>query len=110
MASYANLVVDQGSLFETTITVEDDNFDPINLTTYTVAGQIRRTYKSTTAYDFTISITRPTEGLINISLPASVTAGMKSGRYVYDIYATSTTKVYKVIEGILEIVPGVTRS
>lgn len=111
MASYANLAVDQGADFETTITLEDEHFDPINLSGYTVTGQIRRTYKSTTAYDFTISITNASDGIIRIELPASVTSAMKYGRYVYDIHAANPTinKVYKVLEGILEIVPSVTR-
>lgn len=111
MASYANLAVDQGADFETTITLEDEHFDPINLSGYTVTGQIRRTYKSTTAYNFTISVTDASDGIITIRVPASVSAVMKSGRYVYDIYVSNSTthKVHKVLEGILEIVPSVTR-
>ena len=111
MASYANLAVDQGADFETTITLEDEHFDPINLAGYTVTGQVRRTYKSTTAYNFTITVTNASDGIITIKLPASVSLAMKSGRYVYDIYASNATinKVCKVLEGILEIIPSVTR-
>lgn len=112
MASYANLVVDQGADFETTITLEDERFDPINLTGYTVTGQVRRTYKSSTSSSFTITVTNALNGTITIRFPATVSAGMKSGRYVYDIYASSTTinRSYKVLEGILEIAPSVTRA
>jgi hypothetical protein len=111
MASYANLIVDQGSDFETVITLEDERFDPIVLTGYVVTGQVRRTYKSSTSYAFTINVSNPTTGIINIRLPATVSAGMKYGRYVYDIYASNAVenRVYKVLEGILEIVPSVTR-
>ena len=111
MASYANLVVDQGADFETTITLEDENSDPISLTGYTVTGQVRRTYKSSTSSSFTITVTNASDGIITIHFPATVSTGMKSGRYVYDIYASNTTinRSYKVLEGILEIVPSVTR-
>jgi hypothetical protein len=113
MASYANLIVDQGADFETTVVLEDERSDPINLTTYALTGQIRRTYKSTTATNFVLSnVGVPTNGVIMIRLLGSVSATMKSGRYVYDVYAKSVSqnKTYKVLEGMLEIVPGVTRS
>lgn len=112
MASYANLIVDQGADFETVITLEDERFDPINLTSYVVTGQIRRTYKSATAVDFVINIQNAMGGVIEIKLPNERSAAMKFGRYVYDIYAhnESNGKNYKVVEGMLEIVPSVTRS
>jgi hypothetical protein len=113
MASYANLVVDQGADFETVITLEDERSDPINLTGYVLAGQIRRTYKSTTVVNFELSFSgSPANGLIRIRLPSSSSAAMKFGRYVYDIYARNNVdgKTYKVLEGMLEIVPRVTRS
>jgi hypothetical protein len=111
MASYANLIADQGADFETSVTLEDERSDPINLSGYTLAGQIRRTYKSATSYDFEVNITSASDGIISISLPATVSAVMRSGRYVYDIYASNSTinKSYKVLEGILELVPSVTR-
>lgn len=111
MASYANLIVDQGADFETVVTLEDERSDPINLSNYVLTGQIRRTYKSTSAVDFVLSIKNPVDGTITIQLPGFVSAEMKYGRYVYDIYAynTSDDKVYKALEGILEVVPGVTR-
>lgn len=111
MASYANLTADQGADFETEITLENEHFDAINLTGYVITGQARRTYKSSTSYNFVITVNAPPSGVIKIRLPPSTTASMKYGRYVYDIYATNNTtnQVYKVLEGILEIVPRVTR-
>jgi hypothetical protein len=111
MASYANLIADQGADFDTSVTLEDERSDPIDLTGYIVSGQIRRTYKSATSYDFEVNIMSALDGIIGISLPATVSAAMRSGRYVYDIYASSSTinKSYKVLEGTLELVPSVTR-
>lgn len=111
MAVYANLTIDQGSDFQTTITVEGSNGLPFDLTGYSARGQIRRSYTSTTAYSFTATITDPTDGEINIFLDNSVTAAMKAGRYLYDveIVQTSSSDVTRVIEGQVEITPRITR-
>jgi hypothetical protein len=111
MASYANIVIDQGANFEATISLEDENQDPFNLTGYTVTGQIRRTYKSATAYDFSINVANADEGQIVISLTANQTALIKAGRYVFDINAKSLGGVItRALEGMAEITPSVTRS
>ena len=111
MASYANIVIDQGANFEATISLEDENQDPFNLTGYTVTGQISRTYKSATAYDFSINVANADEGQIVISLTANQTALIKAGRYVFDINAKSLGGVItRALEGMAEITPSVTRS
>jgi len=111
MASYVNLFVDQGSDFETDVTVSDSANDPIDLNEIDLAGQVRRTYTSETAYDFVVTKVDADNGEIKIALPDSTTSVMKPGRYVYDVFATDTLSGidFKVIEGILEIVPSVTR-
>ena len=45
-----------------------------------------------------------------LTLASDVTAAMKPGRYVYDveIVKTSDGKVTRVVEGQIEIMPGVT--
>jgi len=111
MASYANLFVDQGSDFSTNLIVEDSTRFPLDLTNLTLSGQIRRTHQSNTAFDFTLSKADATGGEILIELDDATTSSMKRGRYVYDIFAedVSTGNDFKIIEGILEIVPRVTR-
>lgn len=111
MASYANISADQGADFQTSLELEDSNGDRVDLTNYSVYGQIRRTYKSSVAENFQITISSAVDGIIRIELSASQTAGMKSGRYVYDVYATDDTldKTIKLLEGIFEIVPSVTK-
>jgi len=112
MASYANLFVDQGSDFSTNLIVEDSNRDPLDLTDLTLSGQVRRTYQSETSFDFILSKADVFGGEILIELDNETTASMKQGRYVYDIFATDsiTENTFKIIEGILEIVPRVTRT
>lgn len=109
MAIYANLVVDQGTDFSSFVTLEDTSGAIVDLTGYTAAGMIRRTYLSTTSTSFTTSIPDPTSGEIKIQLDANTTGALKSGRYVYDLEITSSGgAVSRVVEGQLEVNPGVT--
>lgn len=111
MAVYANLNIDQGTDFQSTITVEGSNGLPFDLTGFSARGQIRRNYTSSTAYNFTATITNPTDGEINIFLDHSVSAAMKAGRYLYDIeiVQSSSEDITRVIEGQVEINPRITR-
>lgn len=111
MAVYANLTIDQGSDFFSSVNVEGANGLPFDLTGYTGRGQIRRSYSSTTAYPFTVLIDNPTEGEIKISLGNTATTQMKAGRYLYDIEIIEgiTGERTRVVEGQVEVTPGVTR-
>lgn len=110
MAIYSNLTVDQGSTFKANIDVTDGDGDALNLAGYSVAGQLRKNYNSSTAIDFAASVTNATDGVIQISLSATQTNSLKAGRYVYDVEITSGGEVTRVIEGQLEVTPGVTRA
>jgi hypothetical protein len=111
MAIYSNLTIDQGSDFMTEVTVEDAAGNDADLTGFIASGQIRKTYSSTTKYDFICTIPYPTQGLIQIKLPNTVTDVMKAGRYVYDIEVRVGVSgdITRVVEGQIEITPGVTR-
>jgi hypothetical protein len=111
MAIYANINIDQGSSFASVVTVEDSQGLVFNLTGYTVRGQIRKSYSSLTAVNFTASVAQASAGTIQISLTAVQTAAMKPGRYLYDIeiVQTSSGNVTRVVEGQVEVSPRVTR-
>ena len=110
MAIVSNLTVDQGATFNAQIDVSDDSGNSQNLTGYSVAGQIRKTYDSTTYTAFTASVSNATGGSISISLTATQTNALKAGRYVYDVEITSSGGVVtRVLEGQVEVTPGVTR-
>jgi len=110
MAIISNLIVDQGSTFSATVDVTDTNGSATNLTGYSVAGQVRKTYSSSTAINFVSSITDAAGGVVSISLSDTVTNNMKAGRYVYDVEILSSggTRT-RVLEGQLEVTPGVTQ-
>ena len=112
MATISNIFIDQGANFSTTVTIEDGNSSALDLTGYTALAQIRKTYQSTTATNFTSTFDADrTTGLITISLTDTQTAALEEGRYVYDLLITdlSGTKT-RVVEGIVTVNPSVSRS
>jgi len=111
MAAKANIVIDQGADFSTTVTVTDDAGDAVDLTGYTASGQIRKHFTSNTAYNFTTSFGSPrSTGQITISLGRVTTANIEAGRYVYDVEITSAANTRsRLVEGIATITPEVTR-
>ena len=110
MAAKANIVLDQGTTFTTFLALTDDTGAALDLTGYTARGQIRKWYTSNSYTTFTITITQPASGYINLALTANTTANMEPGRYVYDIEAVSGANVItRVIEGIVTVTPEVTK-
>jgi hypothetical protein len=109
MAAIQNLYIDQGTTFSLAITVSDQYGEGKNLTDYTVTSQMRKSYQSATAINFTTEKTTPVDGILTISLTADQTTAIKSGRYVYDIEIESDEETIRVLEGIVVINPEVTR-
>jgi hypothetical protein len=80
------------------------------LTNFLGQAQLRKSYYSSTANNFTVSITNAAAGELTISLSAANTANLTPGRYVYDLLITSPANVKtRVIEGIATVLPSVTR-
>jgi hypothetical protein len=109
MAIKANLQIDQGADFETTINVTDDDNNIIDLTGYSGTAQMRKHYSSVTYYSFTVSIS-PLEGEVTLALSANTTNTITPGRYVYDCELLDAGgKKSRLIEGIVTLTPQVTR-
>ena len=109
MATKANLIVDQGATFSTSITLTDDEDNPVDLTNYTGAAQIRKHYTSSGYTPFTVTL-GGTTGSITLALTANATGNLVAGRYVYDCEITANTgAVTRAAEGIITVSPQVTR-
>lgn len=110
-AGYQELFLEQGTSFITTITIDDVYGIPYDLTNITAKSQVRKSYYSTSpTADFVISIPVPTNGTITLSLDASVTSNIAAGRYVYDVVIkNNANNVSRVLEGIVNVLPQVTR-
>ena len=68
MAVYSDLSVDQGTDFSAEVLVDDTDGTTANLTGYTVAGQIRKTYSSSTKVDFTCTVQDAAAGKLLIAI------------------------------------------
>ncbi len=110
MATVSNLYIDQGSDFNSIVTLTSQDGTPLELTGYTVKSQFRKSYQSSSATEFQVSVYSAANGQIKISLPASVSTTLNAGRFLYDVEITSFTGERKrVLEGIVVLTPEITR-
>lgn len=110
MAAFSELVIEQGATFISTLNVEDVNGDAINLTSYTANSQMRKSYYSSSSNIIISTITGTSNGEITLGMSAANTSNLAPGRYVYDVIITSPTNVVtRVVEGIVTVLPSVTR-
>lgn len=110
MATKANLIIDQGTSYYTSITIADEVGNVFDLTDYTGAAQMRKHYTSSNSTNFTVTL-GGANGTVGLALSANATANLTAGRYVYDVELTSTAsgEVSRILEGIVTITPNVTR-
>ena len=107
MATKANMVIDQGTTFNTEIVLTDESGNLLDLSAYSANAQIRKWYTSSNVVPFTVSIGT---GVVYLGLEANTSAAMDPGRYVYDVVVTdSGNTITRVVEGIVTITPRVTR-
>ena len=109
MAIKANLIIDQGSDYTTTINVTDDDDNIVDLTYYTGVAHMRKHYTSIKYYTF--NVTTNAYGEVTLSMSSNTTDCIPAGRYVYDCELTDTETGSKsrLVEGIVTVTPQVTR-
>ncbi len=110
MASVTNFALDQGSDFEAQIQIRDTLGNPRNVVGYTFASQMRKSFTSSTATNFVVTVEDATIGLIRITMSNAVTAAVKAGNYLFDIEMTDPAgKKTRVLEGQITVFAEVTR-
>ena len=112
MATISNIFIDCGADYSTTVSVTDSTGSALDLTNYTAAAQIRKTYESASAtVAFTVAFNSDrTTGKLDRSLTGAQTAAISHGRYVYDVLITSGASAKtRVVEGIATFNPRVTQ-
>lgn len=110
MAIVQNLIIDQGSTFGAKVTIYTELKAYFNLTGYVATAQIRKApTSSTVTATFACAIIAPTSGEIILSLTDEQTAAMKPGRYMYDVVIENSGDKYRAVEGIVTVMPSVTR-
>lgn len=110
MAGFVELTLEQGANFNTVLDLKDAAGGILNLSGYSVAAQMRKSYYSNTATSFAMTISDPAAGQITMAMTSANTANVTPGRYVYDILLTSGSGIKtRIIEGIITVMPSVTR-
>jgi hypothetical protein len=113
MAAKANIIIDQGADFSTTITASDDVGNPVNLTGYVGTGHVRKNFASNQFFEFTVTFPSPTTaGQVRLAMSRAYTDNIPPGRYVYDVEITSPAPLderTRLVEGIVTVTPSVTR-
>ena len=112
MASYVEIYMDQGASFESNLTITDDVTNTAaNISGYIVKSQMRRSYYSSNASaNLVCTIVDAPSGNLRLSLDAANTAALRPGRYLFDVDTTDRVgKVVRILEGIVNVTPGVTR-
>jgi len=108
MAIKANIIIDQGSTFETKFVLEDSSENLISLTGFTGQSKMRKHHTSANAHTFTVSVDEGASAVV-VSLTATQTALIESGRYIYDVELTSGNTVSRILEGIVTVTGQVTK-
>lgn len=116
MAQYEELSIDKGSDITLKLELEDNQGNEKDLTNYTVAGKLKKTYNTpdNEATSFTTEIESPaTGGVVNLTLSNTQTNALKAGRYVYDVEISfvdsdANTVVERILEGNITVTPSVT--
>lgn len=107
----SNLIINSGANFNTTFELTNSDGTSLDLTGYTGASQLRKTYSSTGYVGFSVSFVTPRSlGMIGIALTSGQTSSLKPGRYVYDVLITNSTGIKsRVVEGMALVREGVTK-
>ena len=112
MSARYNLTCDQATTFNFQFQIKNDTI-PWNLSGYTgtmtvrpFVGASNTTLVAST--DNGYMVLSPQDGRINVTVPASVTADIASGRYSYDLVLDSGSVVTRILEGKFVVTGAVT--
>lgn len=97
-----NLTIDKGTDFEATFTVTNSDGSVLSLVNYSASSKIRKHPTASDYASFSTTITVAT-GEIKVSMGATTTSTLSSGRNYYDVIITnvSSGNITKVFEGMV---------
>lgn len=111
MTTRANIYVDQGVDFAIILDLFSDAGDDFNIFDQQFSCDVRKVFSSTIAFEAIVSV-NANDGdpnNIELSIPASTTVDIEPGKYQYDIVMTAGTQRSKILEGLMFILPTITR-
>lgn len=108
---YRNLHIHQKTDYiSKTFVIRSLDNNLVDLSEYTLHGQVKKTYASTVAWSITIVVDETKDGNFILEIPAAITSELEEGTYVYDIQAQDliTGKTFKLVQGYIHVTPSVT--
>jgi len=104
-AAYKDLYVEQKATFNQTITANVSNLYGVT------AGQIRNSYYNSNATASFATSMNVQNSTVTLQLSSNATINIAAGRYVYDVIVQDTANniITRVLEGIVNVSPSVTR-
>lgn len=105
MVERTNLYVDQGLDYSIELELSDDFGVPLDISSYSFYGSIRKVYSATNVLNFNFNITSANTGGLEVFLNANNTYDLEPGKYQYDIISDSQDGRIKIVEGLLFLLP-----
>jgi hypothetical protein len=106
-----NFTIYTGIDFQQTFVFEGINSNSrLNLTDHNLCAKMRKAEDSSTSTSFVVTVTDPGNARVALSMSNSTTAGLKPGKYLYDIlleYPDGT--IERIVEGTVHVKRAVTR-
>jgi hypothetical protein len=106
-----NLTINTGATFKANFEVVSTSNTAFNFTGYTGSSQMTKSVSiGSTSYavaTFAVGFTSAIGGKFNISLGSIDTRSLTEGRYIYDVLVSSGTTVYRIIDGMILVKPGI---
>lgn len=106
-----NIVCPQGATFSRTFTWTIGG-TAVNLGSYSAALQVRESYDIEPVISLTSGsgiVLGGTAGTIDVSVAATATAAIPAGQYLYDLELTSAGNVTRLLQGVWNHTPEVTK-
>jgi hypothetical protein len=107
----SNLVINTGSDFKDTFSVKGIDGSPFNMSGWTLSSQMAKSVSIGSSMNplatFNVGFTSASSGKFYISLNSSMTRNLKEGRFVYDVLVSSGTTVYRILEGNILVLSGI---
>lgn len=111
VAYSVNLTINTGATFKANFEVISIANTAFNFTGYTGSSQMAKSVSiGSSSYpvtNFTVGFTSAAAGKFNISLGSTATRSLTEGRYIYDVLVSSGATVYRIIDGMILVKPGI---
>lgn len=106
-----NLTINTGATFKASFEVIGLANTAFNFTGYTGSSQMAKSVSiGSTSYavaTFNVGFTSAAGGKFDILLGSTTTRGLTEGRYIYDVLVSSGSTVYRIIDGMILVKPGI---